>query len=90
MIAKCKYSACQYLLDNICILKEYNNTNCLVYDIIRILQADVLSILSKDTRYIRLQFYITCPGGGIGRRVGLKIRLGSPPVPVQVWLRAPF
>ena len=31
-----------------------------------------------------------CPGGGIGRRVGLKIRLGSPPVPVQVWLRAPL
>ena len=31
-----------------------------------------------------------CPGGGIGRRVGLKIRLDSPPVPVQVWLRAIF
>lgn len=30
----------------------------------------------------------TSPGGGIGRRVGLKIRLGSPLVPVQVWLRA--
>ncbi len=31
-----------------------------------------------------------CPGGGTGRRVGLKIRLGSPPVPVQVWPRAPL
>ena len=29
-----------------------------------------------------------CPGGGTGRRVGLKIQLGSPLVPVQVWPRA--
>lgn len=29
-----------------------------------------------------------CPGGGIGRRAGLKIRLGLNPVPVQVWPRA--
>ncbi len=28
------------------------------------------------------------PGGGIGRRVGLKIRLELNPVPVQVWPRA--
>ena len=31
-----------------------------------------------------------CPGGGIGRRVGLKIRLELNPVPVQVWPRAVF
>ena len=29
-----------------------------------------------------------CPGGGIGRRAGLKIRLGLNPVPVLVWPRA--
>ena len=31
---------------------------------------------------------LICPGGGIGRRVGLKIRLELNPVPVQVWPRA--
>ena len=30
------------------------------------------------------------PGGGIGRRIGLKIQRGSPLVPVQVWPRAFF
>ena len=31
-----------------------------------------------------------CPGGGIGRRKGLKIPRGVTPVPVRFWLRAPF
>lgn len=36
----------------------------------------------------KLHENLISPGGGIGRRVGLKIRLELNPVPVQVWPRA--
>ncbi len=36
------------------------------------------------------QIILICSSGGIGRRVGLKIQLGSPLVPVQVWPGAPL
>lgn len=35
-------------------------------------------------------FFYICPGGGIGRRKGLKIPRGATLVPVRFWPRAPF
>lgn len=40
--------------------------------------------------YLYANIVLLSPGGGIGRRAGLKIRLGLNPVPVQVWPRAPL